>query len=136
MDVRTVCLAVRFKVRAQTCNNFTCLEAKFEGASEQTTEESPASREMHWNRMEKQPKNVNLTKHHVVKTYGGVEVWLHVLTSALDGGEWLASRPGSFTPVTHWIGGSVGPRAVLNAVAKGKILVPPGNRTPIVQPVA
>jgi hypothetical protein len=31
-------------------------------------------------------------------------------TSALDGGEWLASRPGRFTareraPGTHWIGG-------------------------------
>jgi hypothetical protein len=40
------------------------------------------------------------------------------LTSALDGGEWSASRPGRFTPRernpgTHWIGGWVGPRAVL-----------------------
>jgi hypothetical protein len=34
----------------------------------------------------------------------------HSLTSALDGGEWSASRPGCFTPKegsppTHWIGG-------------------------------
>jgi len=41
------------------------------------------------------------------------------LTSALDGGEWLTSRPGRFTPRerafgTHWIGGWVGPRAVLD----------------------
>jgi len=28
----------------------------------------------------------------------GMEVQLHALTSALDGGEWLASRPGHFTP--------------------------------------
>jgi hypothetical protein len=40
------------------------------------------------------------------------------LTSALDGGEWSASRPGRFTlreraPVIHWIGGWVGPRAVV-----------------------
>jgi hypothetical protein len=40
------------------------------------------------------------------------------LTSALDGGEWSASRSGRFTPrerasVIHWIGGWVGPRAVL-----------------------
>jgi hypothetical protein len=33
----------------------------------------------------------------------------HFLTSALDGGEWSASRPGRFTPRertprTHWIG--------------------------------
>jgi len=43
------------------------------------------------------------------------------LTSALDGGEWSASRPGRFTPRerargTYWIGGWVGPRAVLDAV--------------------
>jgi hypothetical protein len=39
----------------------------------------------------------------------------HSLTSALDGGEWSASRPGHFTPRervpgTHWIGGWVSPR--------------------------
>jgi hypothetical protein len=34
-----------------------------------------------------------------MKTYGGVEVYVHVfLTSALVGGEWSASRPGRFTP--------------------------------------
>jgi hypothetical protein len=43
------------------------------------------------------------------------------LTSALDGGEWSASRPGSFTtgersPDTHWIGGWVDPRDGLDAV--------------------
>jgi hypothetical protein len=37
----------------------------------------------------------------------------HSLTSALDVGEWSASRPGRFTPRerapgTHWIGGWVG----------------------------
>jgi hypothetical protein len=54
-----------------------------------------------------------LTKHHSMKTYWGVEVYLHaLLTSALDGGEWSASCPGRFTPRervpgTHWIGGSV-----------------------------
>jgi hypothetical protein len=45
----------------------------------------------------------------------------HSLTSAVDGYEWSASRPGRFTPRerapgTHWIGGWVGPRAVLEAV--------------------
>jgi hypothetical protein len=59
----------------------------------------------------------------------------HSLTSALDGGEWSASRPGRVTtretaPGTHWIGGWVGPRAVLDAVVKGKIpSPPPRNRT-------
>jgi hypothetical protein len=45
------------------------------------------------------------------------------VTSALDGGEWSASRTGRFTPRerstgTHWIGGWMGPRAVLDAVVK------------------
>jgi hypothetical protein len=40
-----------------------------------------------------------LTQHHAMKTYRGVEVWLHTfLTSAPDGGEWSASRPGLCTP--------------------------------------
>jgi len=43
------------------------------------------------------------------------------LTSALDEDEWLALRSDRFTakeraPGTHWIGGWVGPRAVLDAV--------------------
>jgi len=42
--------------------------------------------------------------------------------SALDGDEWLASRPGRFTlekrsTGTHWTGGWVGLRVGLNAVA-------------------
>jgi hypothetical protein len=68
----------------------------------------------------------------------------HSSTSALDRGEWSASRPGRFTPResapgAHWIGGWVGPRAVLDAVVKRKIpsLRQVSNpRTPIVQPVA
>jgi hypothetical protein len=49
-----------------------------------------------------------------MKAYWGME--LHAfLTSGLDGGEWSASRPGRFTPgerapLTHWMGGWVGPR--------------------------
>jgi hypothetical protein len=66
------------------------------------------------------------------------------LTSALDGGEWSASRPGRFTPRerapgTHLIGGWAGPRAVLDAMVKRKIPCPSRKsnpRTPIVQPVA
>jgi hypothetical protein len=70
--------------------------------------------------------------------------YTHSLTSTLDGGEWSASRPGSFTPGkrapgTPWIGGWVGLRAVLDAVAKRKIPSPRRDsnpRTPIIQPVA
>jgi hypothetical protein len=80
-----------------------------------------------------------------MKTYWGVEVQLHgFLTSALDGGEWSALRPGRFTsreraPGTHWIGGWVGLRAVLCAGVKRKISShrrESNPRTPIVQPVA
>jgi hypothetical protein len=47
----------------------------------------------------------------------------HSLTMVLDGGEWSASRPSRFipregAPGTHWIGGWVGPRAVLDMVVK------------------
>jgi hypothetical protein len=55
-----------------------------------------------------------------MKTYGGVDVWIHViLTSALVEGEWSASCPGRFASEeratgTHWIGW-VGPRAGLEA---------------------
>jgi hypothetical protein len=68
-----------------------------------------------------------LTKHHAMKEYWE---WryssTHSLTSALDGGEWSVSRPCCFTPRerapgTHWIGGWVSTRAVLDAVSKRKI---------------
>jgi hypothetical protein len=50
---------------------------------------------------------------------GGVNVQTHVFfTSALVGGEWSASRPGSFTPGTHWIGGWVDLRAILDGMQK------------------
>jgi hypothetical protein len=69
---------------------------------------------------------------------------MYSLTSALGGGEWSASRTDRFTPRkrapgTHWIGGWVGPRAVLEAVVKRKIPSPrreSNPRTAIVQPAA
>jgi hypothetical protein len=64
-------------------------------------------------------------------------------TSALDGGEWSASRTGRFTPGertpgTHCTGGWVGPRAVLDTEDRGKILCPCWGSNPdrsVVQPV-
>jgi hypothetical protein len=58
-------------------------------------------------------------------------------------GQWSASLSGRFTPTervpdTPWIGGWVGPRAVLDAVVKRKIPSPrreSNPRTPIVQSV-
>jgi hypothetical protein len=74
-----------------------------------------------------------LTDNHAIKAY-----WVsrgvapRILTSALDGGEWSASRPGRFTPresvsVTHWRGGWVGLRAGLDTVVKKKIPSPCWN---------
>jgi hypothetical protein len=67
-----------------------------------------------------------------MKAYEGVDVLIHIfLTSALDGGECSASRPGRFTPGekapgTHWIGGLVHPRAGLDGVENIKFLTLPG----------
>jgi hypothetical protein len=52
-----------------------------------------------------------------------------LLTLAVDGGEWSASRPGRFTPgesasTTHWVGGCVGTRTSLGTVKKWKISCP------------
>jgi hypothetical protein len=60
-------------------------------------------------------------------------------TSALDGGEWSASRPGrAFTPGTQCTGGWVGLRAGLDTEDRGKILCPRRGSSPdrpVVQPV-
>jgi hypothetical protein len=69
---------------------------------------------------------------------------MHSLTSALDGGDWSASRPSRFIPRERAhgiqrIGGWAGPTAVLDAVVKRKIpnLRRESNpRIPILQPVA
>jgi hypothetical protein len=50
-----------------------------------------------------------------------------------------ASLPSRKEPITHWIGGWVGPRAVLDVVVKRKIpstCQESNPRTPIVQPIA
>jgi hypothetical protein len=36
-------------------------------------------------------------KYYTMNIYGGVEVQLHALTLALNGGEWSVSRPSHFT---------------------------------------
>jgi hypothetical protein len=52
-----------------------------------------------------------------MKTYAEVDVQIHILTSALVGGEWSASRPG-----IHCIGSWVGPRANLDNMQYRKFL--------------
>jgi hypothetical protein len=66
---------------------------------------------------------LNEFKHYAMKAYGGVEVHIHVfLTSELFSSGWSASRPGRFTPGTHWIGGWVNPKAGLDDLEKRKFL--------------
>jgi hypothetical protein len=69
-----------------------------------------------------------------MKTWGSGGIPPPFLTSALDGGDWSASRSGPFNhretaPGTHSIGGWVAPRAGLEDVEKGNSLPPIGNRT-------
>jgi len=66
----------------------------------------------------------------------GADVYFHAfLTSALDGGDWSSSWPGSFThreraPGTHCTGRWVGPGTALNAVVKRKIPSPCRDSNP------
>jgi len=67
-----------------------------------------------------------LIKHLAIKSYWGVEVQFHALTSALKGYEWSALRPGRFhlgvrTPDTRWLKSWMGPRTGFGAVAERKI---------------
>jgi hypothetical protein len=77
-----------------------------------------------------------------MKTYGGVDVYIHVLvTSALVGGKWSASRPGRFTPhprgkyrrypLDRRLGGS---QSRSGRRGEDKILGPTGTRTPTPRP--
>jgi hypothetical protein len=84
-------------------------------------------------------------KHHAIEVYWGMEVQLHTFVDLGTRWRWVVSfTPGRFTtrertPGTHWTGGWVGPRIVLDAVVKRKIPSPcreSNPRTPIVQPVA
>jgi hypothetical protein len=64
-----------------------------------------------------------------MKTFEGVDVQIHVLlTSALPGREWAASRAGRFTyvenvPSTHWIPGCVDTGAGVDDVERRKFLI-------------
>jgi hypothetical protein len=54
-----------------------------------------------------------------MKTYGGIDVQIHVFLTSAVAGEWSVSHPGRFIPVeripgTHQIGGWVDPRTGLN----------------------
>jgi hypothetical protein len=73
-----------------------------------------------------------------MKAYWGSEgITPRILTSALDGGEWSASRPGRFTSGeattdAHWMGGCLDNRAGLDAVVRKKFPAPTGTRTNVI----
>jgi hypothetical protein len=66
-----------------------------------------------------------------MKTYEDVDVWIHILlTSALVGGQWPASRPcrfipGERTPGIHWIGYLADPKTGLDDKEKSKFFIIP-----------
>jgi len=68
-----------------------------------------------------------------IKTYKGREAKVHaLLTSVLVTSELSDSRSGRFIPGIHYVGGRLGHGADLDTVmAKRKIFVPAGTRTPI-----
>jgi hypothetical protein len=76
-----------------------------------------------------------------MKTWGSGGIAPPFLTSALDGDEWSASRPGRFTlrgncpryPLDRRLGG---PQSRSGHYGEEKNLTPAGNRTPVVQPIA
>jgi hypothetical protein len=67
-----------------------------------------------------------------MEALGGEKIYSYSFsTSALDGGEWSASRLGrAFAPGTHWTGGWVGPRAGLDTEDTGKIPCPRRESNP------
>jgi hypothetical protein len=70
-------------------------------------------------------RKARITVLHEVMTPVSLVSWFcWRMNSELHSNQWSASRTGRFTPGTHFIGGWVGSRAGLDAVAKGKIPFP------------
>jgi hypothetical protein len=70
-----------------------------------------------------------------MKTYGGVDVQIHIFLTPALVGDWSASRPCRFTPGkephgTHFIGGWVDPRADLDDMEKWTYFTLPGLELP------
>jgi hypothetical protein len=75
--------------------------------------------------------------HEVLWWSGGIAPPL--LTSALNGGEWSASRSGRITAeertlCARWVGAG-GPYSQSQRIGEENKVVPTGNRTPAAQPV-
>jgi hypothetical protein len=81
-------------------------------------------------------KSLCIPKNYAAENYGVEDVQIEVfLASALVGNNWSFLGVGSFNLgevvlFTHWIGGSVGPRAGVQNMEQRKILDPTGIRTP------
>jgi hypothetical protein len=78
---------------------------------------------------------LHLITHHVMKTYGGTDVYPHTfLTSVLDGvsGSFMAQLlyPKEGPHDTHWICGWVGSKAATDATEKRKMSCPLSGTEP------
>jgi hypothetical protein len=86
------------------------------------------ARQVRWAQNACEKLSLCLIKHYAMKTYGGSGgIAPPFSTSALDGGEWSASRPGRFipgeiAPSTLWIGGWVDPTVGIDDVEKREML--------------
>jgi hypothetical protein len=72
-----------------------------------------------------------------MKPYGGVDVQIHIfLISALAGGKWSASRPGSFSPLpgTQWIEGRMAPGGDIDYLEERKLTLPRLELRPLSRP--
>jgi hypothetical protein len=90
----------------------------------------------------KRSGSVSLVKHNATKTcWGSEDINLPFLTSALDGGEWSASRHGRYNPrerASRYLlyRRLAGPQSRSGRYGEEKNLVPAGIETPAVKSVA
>jgi hypothetical protein len=85
----------------------------------------PSHQTATWQSIHDEANEIPTTLHQGGRKYSSYSF----LTSALDGDEWSASRPGCAlplrkTPGTHWIAGWVGLRAGVDRQARGNVLCP------------
>jgi len=81
--------------------------------------------------------NIVRKKYYTIKTYGGMEIWFHVISLAVDGTEWLASLSGCFIARqsffgTPCLGNLMDVKASLDVVTKDKVRISARTRIPIV----
>jgi hypothetical protein len=83
-----------------------------------------------------------MLKHHVIKTYGTVEVQLHafLISTVIKATGQLHTPavlpPGKQLSISIWTEGWMDPRHGLDVMTQKKNSINSGNRTPLAQPLA